>query len=112
MSAESVVYYLNRPEREPVEDTEWLFSALGQFTGAELRELLGFGRGKEFRRRATDRAGAHRDVVFIDQDLVKRFPRIKAGDGVRGESRSGAQRASADERHEASPTHVPPDHYE
>lgn len=40
MSAESVVYYLNRPEREPVEDTEWLFSALGQFTGAELRELL------------------------------------------------------------------------
>ena len=41
MSAESVIYYLNRqPETEPVEDTEWLFSALGQFTGAELRELL------------------------------------------------------------------------
>ena len=41
MSAESVIYYLNlQPEHEPVEDTEWLFSALGQFTGAELRELL------------------------------------------------------------------------
>jgi hypothetical protein len=41
MSAESVIYYLNRqPDCEPVEDTEWLFSALGQFTGAELRELL------------------------------------------------------------------------
>lgn len=41
MSAESVVYYLNRQaEHEPVEDTEWLFSALGEFTGGELRELL------------------------------------------------------------------------
>lgn len=41
MSAGSVIYYLNRqPHSEPVEDTEWLFSALGQFTGAELRELL------------------------------------------------------------------------
>ncbi|WP_407176275.1 hypothetical protein [Bradyrhizobium sp. STM 3562] len=41
MSAESVIYYLNRqPEEDPVEETEWLFSALGQYTGAELRELL------------------------------------------------------------------------
>ena len=41
MSAESVIYYLNRtPARDPAEDTEWLFSALGQYTGAELRELL------------------------------------------------------------------------
>jgi len=41
MSAESVIYYLNRaPANEPVEDAEWLFSALGQYTGAELRELL------------------------------------------------------------------------
>ena len=41
MSAESVVYYLNRPlASDPVDETEWLFSALGQFTGAELRELL------------------------------------------------------------------------
>src|SRR5579871_5776043 len=41
MSAESVIYYLNlQPNCEPVEDTEWLFSALGQFTGSELRELL------------------------------------------------------------------------
>jgi hypothetical protein len=49
MSAESVVYYLNRlPEREPIEDTEWLFSALGQFTGAELRELLYVAQEQEF----------------------------------------------------------------
>lgn len=41
MSAESVVYYLNLPSaNDPVDETEWLFSALGQFTGAELRELL------------------------------------------------------------------------
>ena len=41
MSAESVIYYLKRPpENDPVDETEWLFSALGQFTGAELRELL------------------------------------------------------------------------
>jgi hypothetical protein len=41
MSAESVVYYLNRPPaNDSVDETEWLFSALGQFTGAELRELL------------------------------------------------------------------------
>jgi hypothetical protein len=41
MSAESVVYYLNRrPANDQVDETEWLFSALGQFTGAELRELL------------------------------------------------------------------------
>jgi hypothetical protein len=41
MSAESVVYYLKRPPAsDPVDETEWLFSALGQFTGAELRELL------------------------------------------------------------------------
>jgi hypothetical protein len=49
MSAESVIYYLNRPpQREPVEDTEWLFSALGQFTGAELRELLYVAQEPEF----------------------------------------------------------------
>ncbi len=43
MSAESVIYYLNlnrEPLNEPVDETEWLFSALGQFTSAELRELL------------------------------------------------------------------------
>lgn len=41
MSAESVIYYLNRPPvNDPTEDAEWLFSALGEYTGAELRELL------------------------------------------------------------------------
>lgn len=41
MSAESVVYYLNRvPESDPNDQTEWLVTALGRFTGAELRELL------------------------------------------------------------------------
>jgi hypothetical protein len=41
MSAESVIYYLKPPPaNDPVDGTEWLFSALGQFTGAELRELL------------------------------------------------------------------------
>ena len=49
MSAESVIYYLNRqPGSEPVEDTEWLFSALAQFTGAELRELLYVAQEPEF----------------------------------------------------------------
>jgi hypothetical protein len=49
MSAESVIYYLNRsPEREPIEDTEWLFAALGDFTGAELRELLYVAHEPEF----------------------------------------------------------------
>jgi len=49
MSAESVVYYLNRqPDCEPVEDTEWLFSALSEFTGAELRELLYVAQEPEF----------------------------------------------------------------
>jgi hypothetical protein len=41
MSAESVVYYLNRvPESDPNDQTEWLLTALGQYTDAELRELL------------------------------------------------------------------------
>lgn len=41
MSAGSVIYYLNRPPvNDPAEDTEWLFSALGEYSGAELRELL------------------------------------------------------------------------
>ena len=41
MSAESVVYYLNRvPESDPNDQTEWLLTALAQYTGAELRELL------------------------------------------------------------------------
>ena len=41
MSAESVVYYLNRvPENDPNDQTEWLVAALGRYTGAELRELL------------------------------------------------------------------------
>src|SRR3954468_20391735 len=41
MSAESVVYYLNRvPENDPNDQTEWLLTALGRYTGAELRELL------------------------------------------------------------------------
>jgi hypothetical protein len=41
MTAESVVYYLNRvPESDPNDQTEWLVTALGNYTGAELRELL------------------------------------------------------------------------
>src|SRR5436305_13803734 len=41
MSAESVVCYLNRvPESDPNDQAEWLLTALGQYTGAELRELL------------------------------------------------------------------------
>src|SRR5262245_44683262 len=49
MSAESVIYYLNRlPVHDPVDETEWLFSALGQFTGAELRELLYIAQEPEF----------------------------------------------------------------
>lgn len=41
MSAESVVYYLNRvPESDPTDQTEWLLTALANYTGAELRELL------------------------------------------------------------------------
>ncbi len=49
MSAESVVYYLKRPPaNDPVDETEWLFSALGQFTGAELRELLYIAQEPDF----------------------------------------------------------------
>jgi len=49
MSAESIIYYLNRqPDSEPAEDAEWLFSALSQFTGAELRELLYVAQEPEF----------------------------------------------------------------
>lgn len=49
MSAESVIYYLNRPPaQEPEDTTEWLFSALGQFTGAELRELLYIAQEPDF----------------------------------------------------------------
>jgi hypothetical protein len=49
MSAESVVYFLNRrPDNDSVEETEWLFSALGQYTGAELRELLYVAQEPEF----------------------------------------------------------------
>jgi hypothetical protein len=41
MSAESVVYYLNRvPESDPKDQTQWLLTALGQYNRAELRELL------------------------------------------------------------------------
>jgi hypothetical protein len=41
MSAESVVYYLNRvPESNPNDQAEWLVTAMGRFSGAELRELL------------------------------------------------------------------------
>jgi hypothetical protein len=41
MSSESLVYYLNRPpESDPSDEAEWLSSALGRYTGAELRELL------------------------------------------------------------------------
>ena len=44
MSSESVVYYLNRsPESDPSDEAEWLSAALGQYTGAELRELLYIG---------------------------------------------------------------------
>src|SRR5262245_257021 len=49
MSAESVVYYLKRPPaNDPVDETEWLFSALAEFTGAELRELLYVAQEPEF----------------------------------------------------------------
>ncbi len=49
MSADSVIYYLNRvPANDPVDETEWLFSALGQFTMAELRELLYVAQEPEF----------------------------------------------------------------
>jgi hypothetical protein len=49
MSAESVIYYLKRPPaNDPVDETEWLFSALGQFTGAELRELLYIAQEPDF----------------------------------------------------------------
>jgi hypothetical protein len=49
MSAESVIYYLKRPPaQDPVDETEWLFSALGQFTGGELRELLYIAQEPEF----------------------------------------------------------------
>lgn len=41
MSAESVVYYLKRvPESDPTDQTEWLLTALANYTDAELRELL------------------------------------------------------------------------
>ena len=41
MTAESVVYYLNRePDSDPNDQTEWLVTALAGYTGAELRELL------------------------------------------------------------------------
>jgi hypothetical protein len=49
MTADSVVYYLNRaPANEPVDEMEWLFSALGQYTAAELRELLYVAQESEF----------------------------------------------------------------
>ena len=49
MSAESVIYYLNRlPPNDPAEDAEWLFAALSQYTGAELRELLYTGQEPDF----------------------------------------------------------------
>jgi hypothetical protein len=49
MSAESVIYYLKAPsEKDPVEETEWLLDALGQYTGAELRELLYVAQEPEF----------------------------------------------------------------
>ncbi|WP_291856071.1 hypothetical protein [Bradyrhizobium sp.] len=45
MSAKSVVYHLDRrsdrrPESDPADQIEWLMAALGQYTPAELRELL------------------------------------------------------------------------
>jgi hypothetical protein len=49
MSAESVVYYLNRPPAsDPNDGTEWLLSAMGEFTEAELRELLYVAQEPEF----------------------------------------------------------------
>lgn len=49
MSADSVVYYLNRaPANDPVDETEWLVSGLGQFTAAELRELFYVAQEPEF----------------------------------------------------------------
>jgi hypothetical protein len=44
MGSESVVYYLNRSaESDPCDQSEWLSSALGRYSGAELRELLYIG---------------------------------------------------------------------
>jgi hypothetical protein len=51
MSAESVVYFLDRLRSrptDPVDETEWLVSALGEFTAAELRELLYVAQEPEF----------------------------------------------------------------
>jgi hypothetical protein len=49
MSAESVIYYLKRPPADdPVDETGWLFAALSEFTGAELRELLYVAQEPEF----------------------------------------------------------------
>jgi hypothetical protein len=49
MSAESVIYYLNRPPTsDPVDETGWLLSAMGEFTAAELRELLYVAQEPEF----------------------------------------------------------------
>jgi hypothetical protein len=49
MSAESVVHYLNRaPASDPSDESEWLLSALGQYTAAELRELLYIGEEPAF----------------------------------------------------------------
>jgi hypothetical protein len=51
MSAESVIYYLDRhrsPATDPVDETEWLVSAMGEFAAAELRELLYVAQEPEF----------------------------------------------------------------
>ena len=49
MGADSAIYYLNRaPANDPVDETEWLFSALEEYTVAELRELLYVAQEPEF----------------------------------------------------------------
>ena len=49
MSGKSVIHFLKRPPlNDPFDEVEWLFSALGQFTGAELRELLYIGQEPGF----------------------------------------------------------------
>jgi hypothetical protein len=49
MSAEAKIYYFSRsPVSDRIDESEWLLSALSQFTGAELRELLYVAQEPEF----------------------------------------------------------------
>ncbi len=49
MNTDSVIYYLDPPPvDDPIEEAEGLLSALGEFTVAELRELLYVAREPDF----------------------------------------------------------------